>query len=81
MNAPKSWIDCPESVSGHDPGGTQDGTCAWCGQKINFLEPVAWEGNWELSDLRESYDYHHDPDFGALDRSQIRRRYETGRES
>jgi len=81
VTAKKRWSECPESVSGHDPAGTRDGKCAWCGRQVDPWRPVNYHQGFEPSDLREAYDYYHDPDFGALDTSQIRNRYETGRES
>ncbi len=35
--------DCPESVSGHDTGGTIDGTCTWCRKRDPARENEARE--------------------------------------
>lgn len=78
----RRFSECSGSVSGHDAGGTTDGSCTWCGRSnINTLGPVNRAQSFEPTELRETYDYYHDPDFGALDTDQLRTRYQTGRES
>lgn len=81
MSAKTPWSHCSGSVTGHDCGGTTDGTCTWCGRQIDAPPPKPRAQSFEPTELREAYDYHHDPDYGALSESEIRTRYQTGRES
>lgn len=60
-----SWSECPESVSGHDIGGTTDGSCAWCGRRIDQPRPRPRLPFGYVTELDEAYGRHWDPDWGT----------------
>jgi len=54
-------IECPESVTGHDTGGREDGRCTWCRARIDG--PAPRPDAFPVSDLTDAYGYHYDPDY------------------
>jgi hypothetical protein len=56
--------ECPESVSGHDTGGTRDGTCTWCGKKVGRAAPMPKLGHDYRTELDLEYRRMYDPDWG-----------------
>lgn len=81
MKHERRFSECSGSVSGHDAGGTTDGTCTWCGIPIDSQRPVNRHQPFEPSELRDAYDEHFDPDYGSLGPDEIRERYQMGQES
>lgn len=55
---------CPESVRGHDIGGTIDGTCTWCGKKVGRALPRPNLGRDYRTELDLEYRRVYDPDWG-----------------
>ncbi len=62
-NYPSRWTDCTESVSGHDVGGTTNGTCAWCGKKVDFQPRPSLPADYR-TEQDTAYRRMYDPDYG-----------------
>lgn len=61
--AKKNLGGCSGSVSGHDVGGTTDGTCTWCGVQIDPRpRRPRVTGQTEMG---QEYRRHYDPDYGT----------------
>lgn len=58
-------VDCPKSVSGHDTGGTKDGTCTWCGAQVDARPKRAGLPGGYRTELDLSYRRTYDPDYGG----------------
>lgn len=67
---------CPEALS-HGPADGR-GRCPWCGRR--YTSPAPRPDVSDPSDLTDAYELHFDPDYGALDHDQIRRRYQLGQQ-
>jgi len=70
-----SFLDCPNSVSGHAQNDSS-GKCCWCGKRI--CPPVPYRRqDMEPTDLTEAYEaYYSDDD--PEDREAVRHRYQLG---
>ena len=58
---------CPGSVSGHDSGGTTDGSCTWCGKK-GVGRPAEKPRVTPPTKADQEYRRHYDPDYGTGDK-------------
>lgn len=57
--------ECPDSVSGHDPSGTRDGTCVWCGAQVDSRPGAPRMGSSYRTELDLEYRRVYDPDWGT----------------
>lgn len=58
-------VECSKSVTGHDPGGTQDGTCTWCGVQVDRRRPRPALQRDQRTELDVEYRRAYDPDYGS----------------
>lgn len=56
--------ECLGSVSGHDVGGTADGTCAWCHRQVDPRPPRPDLPSGYRTELDLEYRRTYDPDWG-----------------
>lgn len=61
----RSWLSCPESISGHDEGSRRDGCCTWCGFKFKAVAPRPNLAGTYRSELETAYRLAYDPDYGT----------------